>query len=118
MKLHIHVLISVMFNLICVIKEGPGKDTMMDQNWDGTESKLVASTRFQLICVYHDITITAMTAVERKSDFKLTRHTPYLALMGELCGVSWEDLGENWPRYDGIARTNFIPPPMGPVVIA
>ena len=35
--------------------------------------------------IYHDIAIgIAMRAVERKSDFKLTTDTPYLALTGEL----------------------------------
>ena len=44
-----------------------------------------------------------MTAVEQKSDTELTRDTPYLALTGELWGVYCEDLGENWPRYNGTA---------------
>ena len=39
-----------------------------------------------------------MTAAERKSDFKLTIDTPYLALTGELLGVYCVDLGENLPR--------------------
>ena len=42
-----------------------------------------------------------MAAAERKSDFKHTPDTPYLALTGELWGVYCEDLGENWPRYNG-----------------
>ena len=37
---------------------------------------------------------TTMTAVERQSDFLLT---------GELWGVYCDDLGENWPRYNGTA---------------
>ena len=41
-----------------------------------------------------------MTA-ERKSNFKLTAATPYLALTGELCGVYYEDLKGNWPCYNG-----------------
>ena len=44
-----------------------------------------------------------MTAVERKSDFKLTTDTPYLALPGEPWGVHCEKLGENRPRYNGTA---------------
>ena len=57
--------------------------------------------------IYHDITIDiAMAAAERKSHFKLTTDTPYLALTGELWGVYCEDLGENWPRYSGTALYN------------
>ena len=43
---------------------------------------------------------TAMTAVELKSDFKVTLDTPYLALMGELRGLYPKDLGENLPPYN------------------
>ena len=40
-----------------------------------------------------DITYSnAMTAADHKSDFKHTKDTPYLALMGELWGVCYEDL--------------------------
>ena len=34
---------------------------------------------------------------------ELTKETPYLALTGELWGVVCEELGENWPRYNGTA---------------
>ena len=34
-----------------------------------------------------------------KSEFKLTKDTPQLALMSELWGVSCEDMGEHWPSY-------------------
>ena len=52
--------------------------------------------------MYHDITSdTAMTATEHKSDFKLKTDTPYLALMGELWGVYYEQFEENSPRYNG-----------------
>ena len=44
-----------------------------------------------------------MKRAERKTDFKITTHTPYLALTGELWGVYRDDLGENWPRYNGTA---------------
>ena len=44
-----------------------------------------------------------MTAVEHKSDFDVTKDTPYLALTGELWGVCCEDLGENWSSYNGTA---------------
>ena len=44
-----------------------------------------------------------MTAAEPESDFNLATETPYLALMGELRSVYCEDLGENWPRYNGPA---------------
>ena len=37
-----------------------------------------------------------MTAVECKSDFKLTKYFPYLTLTGELWGVDCEELGDNW----------------------
>ena len=40
-----------------------------------------------------------MTMAERKSNIRLTKNTPYLALTGELCDVFCEDFGENWPRY-------------------
>ena len=41
-----------------------------------------------------------MTA-ERKSDFKLTTYTQYLALTGELLDVCGDEYGENWLRYNG-----------------
>ena len=44
-----------------------------------------------------------MVVAERKSDFKLTTDTPYLALIGELWGVCCKDIGENLERYNGIA---------------
>ena len=42
-----------------------------------------------------------MTAAEHELDLKLTRGTPNLALMGELWGASCEEIGENWPCYEG-----------------
>ena len=36
-----------------------------------------------------------MTIAECKSDLEFTKHTPYLALTGELWGVYSKDLGEN-----------------------
>ena len=48
--------------------------------------------------IYQDITYSAaMTVTERKSDFKLTTDTPYLALTGELWGAYYENFEENWP---------------------
>ena len=44
-----------------------------------------------------------MAAAAHKSDTELTKDTPYLALPGKLWGVCCEDLGENWPCYNGIA---------------
>ena len=41
-----------------------------------------------------------------KSEFKVTKDTPYLALTGELYGVCCEDISENWPRYNGSALYN------------
>ena len=56
------------------------------------------------VSMYLDITIgTAMTAAQRKSDFKITTHTPYLALTGELWDVYCEDLGDTWPHHKGTA---------------
>ena len=41
---------------------------------------------------------------ESKSDtIRITAHTSYLALTGELWGVYWEEFVENWPRYKGTA---------------
>ena len=42
-----------------------------------------------------------MTAVELKSDFKLTTATPHVALMGELWGVCCDDVRKNYLRYNG-----------------
>ena len=36
-----------------------------------------------------------MTMTEPKSNFRLTKNTPYLALTGELWGAYCEDFGEN-----------------------
>ena len=44
-----------------------------------------------------------MIATEYKSDFELTKYTPYLILMGKLWGVSCEDFVENWLCYNGTA---------------
>ena len=44
-----------------------------------------------------------MTATERKSNLKLSRDTPYLALTGELWGVCSEHFKENSLRYNGTA---------------
>ena len=49
--------------------------------------------------MYHNFShSTAMTAAEHKWDLKLTRDTPYLALMGELWGVCCEEISENCLR--------------------
>ena len=40
---------------------------------------------------------------EHESEFKLTTDTPYLALMGKLWGVCYENLGENFLHHNGIA---------------
>ena len=40
-----------------------------------------------------------MTEVEHKSDFELTKDTPYLTLIDELC----DDFRENWLHY-----TSFV----------
>ena len=44
-----------------------------------------------------------MTVAEHKSDFKLKKDTPYMALMGEMWGVCYEDFGENWSCFNGTA---------------
>ena len=46
---------------------------------------------------------TPVTEAEHKSEFEFTAGSPYLALTGELWGVCCEELGENWPRYNGTA---------------
>ena len=43
---------------------------------------------------------TTMVVAEHKSELKLTKDTPYLALKSELWGVYCEDLGKDWPRYN------------------
>ena len=35
--------------------------------------------------------------------------TKIQVITGELCGVYCEDLGENWPRYNGTALYIFLP---------
>ena len=44
-----------------------------------------------------------MTMTEVKYAFEVisTKDIPYFALMAELWGDFCEDLGENWPPYDG-----------------
>ena len=42
-----------------------------------------------------------VAAAKHKSDIEFTKDTPYLALTVELQGVCCEDLGNNWPRYNG-----------------
>ena len=58
-------------------------------------SMKIGYSRVPLWCgpIYQDITYgAATTATERQSDFKLTTHTPYLVLTGELYGVYYENL--------------------------
>ena len=46
--------------------------------------------------INHDIAYdTAITALERESDIKMTTYWPYLALTGELWGVFCDDYGDN-----------------------
>ena len=42
------------------------------------------------------------------SDLNLTTDIPYPTLTGELLAVYCEDLGENWPCYNGTALYLFI----------
>ena len=56
---------------------------------------------------------TAMTESEYKWEFKATKETPYLALMGKLWGVFCDDLGENWPYHNGTALYKAVFPGMG-----
>ena len=44
-----------------------------------------------------------MAAAEHESDLKNTTDTPYLTLTGQLWGVCYEDIGENWLLYNGTA---------------
>ena len=58
--------------------------------------------------IYHfTICSNVMKRKEHKSDIELTKVTPYLALTGELWSVHCEDLGENWPRFNGITLYNM-----------
>ena len=41
--------------------------------------------------------------IEADYKFEPTKDTPYIAITGELWGVFYEDLGENWPLYNDIA---------------
>ena len=59
---------------------------------------------------------TAIIAAEHESDLKLTRDTPYLALMGELWGVSSDDIGENWLHYNGTALYKENGSPESPTI--
>ena len=53
--------------------------------------------------IYHDITYgTAITVTESESVIRNTKDT----LTGELCGVNFEDFGENWPCYNDTALYN------------
>ena len=45
-----------------------------------------------------------MTATECKSDFKLTTHTPYLALTGELWGLCYE----NFEKIDRVTTAPHV----------
>ena len=42
-----------------------------------------------------------ITVTESESDIRITTDTPNLALTVDLCGVYFENFGENWPRYNG-----------------
>ena len=44
-----------------------------------------------------------MSEAKDASEVLFSKDTPYLALTGELWGVICEDLGENWPLYNGTA---------------
>ena len=50
-----------------------------------------------------------MAEAENELDLKLTKHTPYLALAGELWVVYCENWGGNWTRYNGIALYLVMP---------
>ena len=65
--------------------------------------------------IYEDISYgTAITVTESESDFRITTDTPYLALTDELWGVYCEDIGENWPCYNGTALYFFLNIPASP----
>ena len=54
--------------------------------------------------IYHSITYdTAIIVAEIESDIRIKIDTPYLTLTGKLWAVYFEDLGENWLRYNGTA---------------
>ena len=59
--------------------------------------------------IWYDIAcISAVTEAEYKLEFEPTKHTPYLALMGELWGVFCEDFQENLPLYNGAALYVYL----------
>ena len=43
---------------------------------------------------------TVMIVSEHKSDFNFTSDTSYLTFLGNLWGVYYEDLWENWLQYN------------------
>ena len=49
-----------------------------------------------------------MTGAELKSDLKLTKENPYMALTDELWGVYCGDFGENWAHYNGKWHRNVF----------
>ena len=72
------------------------------------ESTANEDTYFTVECRYkavqYDISrTTAWTNREYKSEFKFTKDTPHLALVGKLWSVNCEDLEENWSRFNGTA---------------
>ena len=50
-----------------------------------------------------------MTMVEHKSNIRLTKDTPYLALKGELWDIFYENFGENLPCFNGTALYYVFP---------
>ena len=51
----------------------------------------------------YSMALTAVNYAHHKTEFKLTKDTPYLTLTGNLLGVFCEDFEENWPGYNGTA---------------
>ena len=53
------------------------------------------------------IIIQLSAIIMRKSNIRLAKDTPYLALTGELWGEFCENFGENWQRYNSPSGTNI-----------
>ena len=51
--------------------------------------------------IWHYITYsTTENETKHKFEFLISNDTPYLPLLGKLCGVCWEDFEDNWLCYN------------------
>ena len=69
-----------------------------DVQRDGGQGRSQVMSRVE--CRYDAVQFITILSLELqtecKSDFVITTDTPYLTLTGELWGLYYEDLGENW----------------------